>query len=64
MVVIDHLLERADSHGAASHVIDTAALVGHPVATRIQLRRGRCVVLGRLCLAKALLVLNIFLLEQ
>ena len=64
VVVVDHLLERADAHGAAAHVIDTAALVGHAVGGLEVRGRGRAVVLGGLGLAQALLVLDVFLLEQ
>ena len=62
MVVVNHLLEGANAHGTATHVIHTATLVGHAVLARLRARGGA--LLGGLGLAQALLVLDIFFLKE
>lgn len=63
VVVIDHLLQRTDAHGAPSHVVDAATFVGIAVCSVIGSRWG-VAILRSLGLPQALLVLDVFLLEQ
>jgi len=63
MVVVDHLLQCPDPHGAAAHVVNAAPLVGQFV-DGVQVGVGSRAVLGRLGLAETLLVLDVFLLQE
>ena len=62
MVIVDKLLQCPDTHGAPTHVVDTAALIGEPVVVGGVARGGA--LLRSLRLASQLLVLDILLLQQ
>jgi hypothetical protein len=62
VVVVDELLEVADAHGAATHVVDTRPLVGITVdGVGVAGVGRRSAFLDSLGLADALLVLDVLL---